>query len=168
VPQDEADRVAAERAASRGRQGKLAHGAARTSQREELDALRERAEVAIKRFLDQKAAEDYEGIEQVEAYVPNRGLARLFGKQHLSKLGGYRLLSTFMLPERIPRPIYVLSNERFLVGRSSHSSAEFASLVEKHEGLSTTRGHYPRMEPWTLEVFRALVSYLEAHSDREV
>jgi hypothetical protein len=163
APKRPADRIAAERAAAAQQAKADARQAEADERREKILSLGHRAEPLIPAVLERLAADDYPGIEDVEAYVPRDGLLRFVGKVRLTRAGAYKVFEYSYL-ESHARPagrgwVRLLSDGHLVVGRDAYSVPQFVAEVIDREGLGP-QGTYATFEPFSLAGLTKLVDAL--------
>jgi hypothetical protein len=166
---NEADRVAAERAANAQRALDQAESARVGDKRAEISDLARRAAVAVPMALATLARAGYPGLEQVAVYVP-RGpvVGRLLGKDRLTEVGAYAT-APYSVRESSTRPastefVRLLSNGRLAVGSRSNSIDEFAQQVMHQEGAGDGRYALHNLDAYRISTLENVVSWLELHA----
>jgi hypothetical protein len=89
VDRDEADKVAARRAAASRKEAAQQVGEGSSARHAEILTLSKRAKELIPQALDALSARDFEGIEEIEVYMPREGIRRMVGSERLTKVGAY-------------------------------------------------------------------------------
>ena len=163
APKRPADRVAAERAAAAQQAKADARQAEADERRERIQSLGQRADSLIPAVLERLAADDYPGIEDVEAYVPRDGLLRFIGKVRLLRAGAYKVFEYSYL-ESHARPagrgwVRLLSDGNLVVGSGGYSVTQFVAEVMEREGLGPS-ATYATFEPFSLAGLKMLVDAL--------
>jgi hypothetical protein len=162
---NEADRIAAERAAVARRGNENAVASARRDKLARIAQLADEASRLIPAALDAKARNNYEGIEQVSVYPPPSLAGRLFSSGRARKMGAYLIWEGerregSMGWRRLQ--VHLASDRHLIVGTGAQTVNGFADSVKNHERVGDQKGNYsnPLSEVYSIAAFEAIVDAL--------
>lgn len=162
-PRNEADRVAAMRAAEQRDNANRQRAAQEAAKRAQIRKLEIAANELIPKALQALAARGYPGISEIQVYVPRTGIGLVMGKERLVKIGAYKVSEFYRRESSMSpagsRDVSLLSNGRINIGSGSYSVSEFVQQVLNHEGLGS-KGNWNFGEPFSVAGMEALVEGL--------